>query len=363
MLSHHVIGCFWYVVLALGLLQLMLADKIHIPWMPADKVHLPEGKTWVLWILLVVFLSCSAIPFDRLKMCYEVRLGWVRFVAAAVQGLILGYLIVFDLSTLLARFFGAIFLGVANALDRLYVLRRMAAVADTSVSMCEGSGGILQKDGRALAIEVRKVSDDRVTVYFTEKPFWYNYEVIQANNPDLQLTVPSETTTQEIINKMQRPSFQLRPWGYAFGVSLSQWLIVGFSKADSFVAGMLTQDAIIIGSVPILVAVGWCVCKSTESENVKTVLILLFVGCVLIEIVAFAPMMVGIVTFAAVQLFAHQVVAFIAIPADALVYLAVTKPSVDNLTKTLLSQTLLRAEALTPSDVRASSCAQRALPS
>lgn len=344
--AQKALGYRWFAVMALGLAQLLLAPLVPIPWLPADKVLVPLDSVWpwVLCVLLVGFAVLSSVPLDRMG------LSWARFLSAAVQGFIVGHLVIFDPSTLLARLTHAALLGAANALDRIEttVALRNAMEAATAQARV-GSLGTLDRNGKALAIRITDMRDTQVTVHLEARPYWFssnNYVTLDHNDPRLQLTALPSHASGMIAKSFSMPGFQLRPWGYSLGVSVAQWLIAGFGRADSFVAGMLTQDALIIFSIPVTSAILWYVANSYDSEQVRCLCLVAFVGLCCLEIGAFLPMLLGLAGFAIVQLIAHQVVAYVAILCDELLFFKLNALTPENLAEAGLLRILMRGRAL-----------------
>jgi len=330
--SHSTVtGWRWFVVIALGLAQLSISQYVWLPWMPRDKVLVYSSSWWVLWVLLVAFALLSSVPVDRMG------LPWLRGLSAMVQGYIIGHTMVYDTSTLFARLAGAVFLGVANALDRIASMEEVTVAAEhTRVAVDAGATGTFKRNGVAYPVEVTSVVEysrgAKVQLYYSDRPFrFYNYEKIGLDDVNLELTGHSAGTFEAIVDDVAKPGFQGRPWGYAFGVSLSQWVLASFTHADSFVAGMVTQSALLIISVPLTMVLLWVVFDKCDNDNIKFLCLCLLVACVGLEIVAFLPMGVGVFSFAAVQLVAHQVVAFVAIPVDVIVFFGIVRPSQDDL--------------------------------
>jgi len=315
-----------------------------IPWLPADKVLIPQDgiSPWLLCALLVGFAAFSSVRLDQMGF------AWLRFVSASVQGYIVGHLVVFDTSTLFARSSFAAFLGMANAIDRMStIMAFQRAVRDASGEAQVGASGTLNKDGRSLAVEVKNVSGSQLTVYLKDRPYIFSNNLkVDHQDPQLQLTAPPPERVSAIAKELSSPGFQLRPWGYALGVCMAQWVIAGFGTADSFVAGMVTQDALIILCTPITFALLWYVATSYDDGSIKCICLLVFIGLCTLNIAAFVPMLLGFASFAVVQLVAHQVVAFVAIPCDAFLFLKLWDPSAQDLAKVGLLHILMSGERL-----------------
>eukprot|EP00927_Polykrikos_kofoidii_P078310 TRINITY_DN75151_c0_g1_i1.p1 TRINITY_DN75151_c0_g1~~TRINITY_DN75151_c0_g1_i1.p1 ORF type:complete len:373 (+),score=48.60 TRINITY_DN75151_c0_g1_i1:111-1229(+) len=327
-------GYRWYVVFALGLASLFVAPFGYLPWLHADKVLIGQTERLGLLALLVGFVILSFVLTSCLHGVWERVL---RFGMAMIQGYIVGNVIVFDTSTLLARFGFAIALGVASACDRLAaVAAKHDAVQRAPKKLAVGAHGFHQIRGRDYAVDITAITEKALKIAYTDKPFWINTATIAADDAAFKLASYPEDVLAGILSQEQLPSFNLRPWGYAFGVCISQWMLAGFDRSDAFVSGVLTGQLSIIAVTPFTFLAVWFVGWKTSNPTVRLACFVIFCGLCLLSIVTFPAMFLGVASFAVTQAVRHQVVAFIAVPVDMLMFLAATKPTAERLSESLL---------------------------
>lgn len=318
-----ILGHRWFAVLACGLVQIIIAPTGYLPWLPPNTVLITSQSAWLLWIVLAGFVASSSLLVDHKE------LTCCRFVSAAVQGYIVGHVIAFNLSTLLARAAFAVMLGAANALDRVASTAR--CVANTPVAPAMGVQGFFEADGTAHRIELSQVLAKEVLIMYCDRPASRPAtEKVHLGDPRLVLTLPPKKELDKLKTE-ELHGFQMRPWGFACGVTLSQWVLTGFGQGDAFVSGMLTQQALMIASLPVTAALLWYCANSSDDWCIWCLCALVFLGLCVFEVIAFLPFLVGITAFAVTQLMAHQVIVFIAIPVDTLVFLTLWKPSARSL--------------------------------
>jgi len=327
--------------MALGLVQLLLAPALPIPWLPADSLLISGWQSWALWAVLICFVLLSSVPWDRCE------LGCVRGVLAFLQGCIIGRLVVFNVSTMFARFCFSVLLGVANALDRFSTIRRIQeSVAVTDVALECGASGTYKYKGIKYPIVVKEVRGDQVKIEYSTNPFmWSNNDTVSTADVNLKLEQQPLAKVDMLVSTLATPGFAYRPWGYALGISVCQWILTGFSTSDSFVAGMMTQQAIVILSVPITAGILWLIAVSSGQEWVKCVALVYLVACFALGIIAYGiPLVIATTSFAIVELVGHQVVEFVVIPVDILVFLQLVSPSAEDLATTSLFMWYVKAE-------------------
>jgi len=135
----------------------------------------------------------------------------------------------------------------------------------------------------------------------------------------------------------------MRTWGFALGITIAQFVINGFSKPDAFMSGMLTGQLIMFLSVPVTFLIAWAVFSRTRDECVKCICIVIFLGLCVFELVAFLPFAVTLTAFATEMMIKHSVIVYIAIPIDYFTFLALLKPTAEDLAALGLAQVGLRA--------------------
>lgn len=321
----HLVGYRWFGVMAVFLAGLLIAPYDILPWMPADQVNISASPTsWLLWFVLAAFAGLSSLPFD------QHGLSLMRGVSAMLQGLVVGHLVKFNTETLFCRLLFAVCLGVANACDRLAAMQVTHNTVSTQpVAAVAGALGRMRYRSQDYDVSVRQVrSDGQLRIHYTGDPFYFGNEaVVRPDETNLTLQGLEPQAFSRLLQSHQVPGFHHRPWGIALGVTLSQWFLAGFSTGDSFVAGMLTGQVIILVWQPVGFIILWFLACKSASDAMKVLCVVLCCMILGMDLLMLVPMALTMVGLAASQVVSHSVVIYLAIPVDLLLFLAVTRPT------------------------------------
>lgn len=349
----------WVGVLGFMLANIFFAEWCPLPWLDVEKVNvMPISYYVVLGIILV----CATVPIDRLQV------RWLRGVSAIVQGFIVGNLMVFDKQTLLFRFSFSCALGFANALDQIRCaslvkkkLIEQIRLHEHKVQPRMGAMGKFKIKNKDMVdehheVEVTKVcKDGKCEITFTKKPFWTsNVKTIEAFDVELELTHYSDEAFAKVVKESTgSPGFELRPWGYSFGVTLAQWVTSGFTKGDSFVSGMLSGQALMFLCLPALLWVIWWAWKKSTNPVVRTLCLLLFIGCCTFDFIALLPGTIALTGFSATEVYMHCVVVYISIPISYSIFMwKASKLSMGDIASLGLNHVVRNADRMAPADIK-----------
>merc|ERR1712150_437347 len=126
----------------------------------------------------------------------------------------------------------------------------------------------------------------------------------------------------------------------------------GFDKGDAWVAGMITQQALVVASLPVTAAVAWYVHQQYPNSFVLAVSVIVFVGLCAYFLLGLIPMTISLILVGIMELVTHQVVVFLAIIADKVVFFGMWNPTSEEAAMWALGRMWRNVHRLAPRGLR-----------
>merc|ERR1711988_1042290 len=130
----------------------------------------------------------------------------------------------------------------------------------------------------------------------------------------LKLDIPLRSKRDRLM-QWAHGGFEVRPLGFAIGVTLSQWFVQGFTLVDFF----STTGILCMLAAPLQILALWFLLGRAKTKVMKVLCVIIIFAICCFEVDEIIPYMSQITSFAVLQMFQHQVMAYLAIPVDMLV--------------------------------------------